>query len=135
MQKEFTEIGYPTIDILLDELSNYLDKIEIEYPLDSFVVDGTLFRLYTKNKDTALKSYSQYKKDIPLIEKEIDRLYKMVDDINNKFCNERWLTRCPKDIVDKEYKKLCDTEEKLDAKVAELLDKKYIAANIKINKL
>lgn len=133
MQKEFTEIGYPTIDILLDKLSDYSDKIEIEYPLDSFVVDGTLFRLYTKNKDTALKSYFQYQKDIPSIEKEIDRLYKMIDVINNKFCNERWLTKCPKDIVDKEYKKLCDTEEKLDAKVAELLDKKYIITNIKIN--
>lgn len=129
----FTDVGHPEIDILLDNLSPYKDIVGIEYPLDSFVVDGTLFIVYTRSKETAIKSYSN-KKEIANLNKELERIYKSIDAINNKFCNENWLTKCPKDIIDKEYEKLCYMEKKSDALVDMLTSKMYILSNIKIYK-
>lgn len=130
----FTDVGHPEIDILLDNLSPYKDIVGIEYPLDSFVVDGTLFIVYTRNKETAIKSYSTYKEEIANLNKELERIYKSIDTINNKFCNENWLTKCPKDIIDKEYEKLCYMEKKADALVDMLISKTYILSNIKVYK-
>lgn len=125
----FTETGYPLIDTLLEEVSKYTEVL-IEYPLADFTVGGTLFRIFTEDKELALKIYPQYQKEIPVIEKEIDRLNKMLDGLNNKFCNEKWLQNCPEEVILKEYKKLCDTEKKIEAKTEELINKKYIVPNI-----
>lgn len=116
-------------------ISKFPNKnIELIYPLASFTIkNGTLFILETKDEDKANESYKKNLLDIDNIDKEINRLYKVIDGINSKFINENWLTKCPKDLILKEYKKLNDMEDRIDSLVASKLNLLYPKVRIKMH--
>lgn len=130
-EQTFASIGYPYLDEMLKAASTISD-IEIQYPIADFTVCGILFKIMTTNKDEAIRIYSKYKEEIDSIEKDINRINKTIDGLNNKFCNEQWLTRCPEDILIKEYDKLTYLENELELKHKQIENRLHIRLSFKI---
>lgn len=100
--------------------------IKVQYPIADFTVDGKLFKIGTFDVEVAINTYSKYKEEIAQLNKEINRLDKTIDNLNDKFCNEKWLTRCPKDLIIKEHNKLTYLEEERELKYKQIKNRLYI---------
>lgn len=124
-EKVFSKIGYAYLDEMIESLSKY-PGIKIQYPISDFTAGNTLFKTVTYDVNIAVATYSKYREEIELLNKEVDRLTKSIDSLNNKFCNERWLTKCPKEIILKEYDKLNYLEEERELRYKQILNRLYI---------
>lgn len=122
--KHLATIDYSHLEEIVDIASS--SGIRIVYPIDDFVIDRSLYQTYTRDRDIAFRIYSGYKDEIQALEKEYSRLTSRLHSLNNKFCNEGWLLKCPKDIVRKEYNTLCRVEEELDLVNKQIFNRKYI---------
>lgn len=131
VENTFSSIGYTYLDNIIEELSNK-HKIKILFPISDFTVNGSLFKVHTSNKNIAIRIYSKYKEEILLLEKDILRIERQIEGINNKFCNETWLSKCPNDIILKEYNKLCMLETELGLKHTQVINKIYIKPKIEL---
>lgn len=122
--KYLATIDYSHLEEIVDIASS--SGIRIVYPIDDFVINRSLYQTYTRDRDIAFRIYSRYKDEIQALEKEYSRLTSRLHNLNNKFCNEGWLLKCPKDIVRKEYNTLCRVEEELDLVNKQIFNRKYI---------
>ena len=86
-EKVFSKIGYTYLDEMIESLSKY-PGIKIQYPISDFTAGNTLFKTVTYDVNIAVATYSKYREEIELLNKEVDRLTKSIDSLNNKFCNE-----------------------------------------------
>lgn len=130
-KQTFSSIGYHYLDEMIQAASS-IPNIEIQYPIADFTVNNTLFKVMTQHKSEAIRIYSEYKKEIDILNKEVDRITKSIDALNNKFCNEQWLIKCPKDIIIKEHDKLTYLENELELKHKQIENKTHIRLNFKI---
>lgn len=125
-EKIFSKIGYPYLDRLIEYFTAMFPGIKVQYPIADFTVDGKLFKIGTFDVEVAINTYSKYKEEIAQLNKEINRLDKTIDNLNDKFCNEKWLTRCPKDLIIKEHNKLTYLEEERELKYKQIKNRLYI---------
>lgn len=125
-EKIFSKIGYPYLDEMIEKVTAKYPEVKIQFPIADFTTDNTLFKVGTFNVNIAINTYSKYKEEIELLNKEVNRLDKAIDNINNKFCNDQWLTKCPKDIISKEYNKLSYLEEERELKYKQIEDRLHI---------
>ncbi len=122
----FSKIGYPYLDEMIEKVTTKYPGVKIQFPIADFTTDNTLFKVGTFNVNIAINTYSKYKEEIELLNKEVNRLDKAIDNINNKFCNDQWLTKCPEDIIRKEYDKLSYLEEERELKYKQIEDRLHI---------
>lgn len=125
-EKIFSKIGYPYLDEMIEKVTAEYPGVKILFPIADFTTNNTLFKVGTFNVDIAINAYSKYKEEVEFLNKEINRLDKTIDNINNKFCNEQWLTKCPEDIIKKEYDKLSFLEEERELKHKQIIDRLHI---------
>lgn len=122
----FSKIGYPYLDEMIEKVTAKYPRVKVQFPIADFTTNNTLFKVGTFNINIAINTYSKYKEEIELLNKEVNRLDKAIDSINNKFCNDQWLTKCPKDIIRKEYDKLSYLEEERELKYKQIEDRLHI---------
>lgn len=110
---------------IIDDLSAVPD-VRILYPIQEFTVAQTLFRLCTYDKDTFLKTMTEYDTEKQKLQKEVLRLTTRMNALNDKFCNENWLRKCPTEVQRREYNTLCTIETDLDLTYKKLQNIEYI---------
>lgn len=125
-EKHFSKIGYPYLDEMIEKVTAKYPRVKVQFPIADFTTDNTLFKVGTLDINIAINTYSKYKEEVESLNKEVSRLDKAIDSINNKFCNEQWLTKCPEDIIRKEYDKLCYLEEERELKYKQIENRLHI---------
>lgn len=125
-EKIFSKIGYLYLDEMIEKVTAKYPGVKVQFPIADFTTNNTLFKVGTFNINIAIDTYSKYKEEVEFLSKEIGRLDKVIDSINNKFCNEQWLTKCPEYIIRKEYDRLSYLEEERELKYKQIENRLHI---------